>query len=85
MKTAEQKCKNSKNLSNKRDELHYQTRNGREKSRKNLIQQSKIKIPLTKLYLLLFVIRRCFKRQQYVNLYTIDITHNAAQKAKLHN
>ena len=36
MKTAEQKCKISKNWSNERDELHYQTRNGREKSRKNL-------------------------------------------------
>ena len=52
---------------------------------KTLYNNQTIKIPLTKLYLLLFVIRRCFKRQQYVNLYTIDITHNVAQKAKLHN
>ena len=40
LKTTEQKCKNSKNLCNERDELHYQTRNGREVSRKTFIQQS---------------------------------------------
>ena len=53
---------------------------------KRLYNNQTIKIPLAKLYLLLFVvIRRCFKRQQKVNLYTKDITQNAVQKAKLHN